>query len=483
MKQSTQEFLNALDPQVETMMRQWNLPGLTLGIVKDGEILLTKGYGLRDAAENLPMTPSTILPIGSVTKSFTSLALAMLADDGKLDPDRPVVAYLPELKLFDPETTRQVTVRDLLCHRTGVPGYDIHSVFCAKEERSEMVKDLSYLEPSAPFRSKLQYQNQMVMLAGYLLEVLSGMSWQEFISERILKPLGMEHTCFQVAELSGYPEHSLGYLFNGTENIPVPYLPLKAVAPAGAINSTAEDMENYLLFQLGDGTWQGERLVSEQRMNEMHSVQMTGSPYFWILDEITDTNYGLGWFVDKYRGHAMYSHGGNTLGFSALMTLLPSENLGIIALTNATSNFMAYALTYHLLDEFLDVPSCDWTAKLQGALAPVMNAMAEAQQARAAARIPDAPPAHPIDAYCGVYTHPAFGEIRISTDGTTLSGKLNGFDMLIRHYQNEEFDTVLTLMGVNMPVTFLTGSSGKVEALTAVIEPTPGIHPVKFCKQ
>lgn len=471
----------ALKAQVETMMQQWNLPGLSLAIVKDGEVILTEGYGIRNAAQDLPMGPQTMLPIGSTTKSFTALILGTLVDEGKLSWDAPVKSYIPWLELYDSVLTERVTVRDLLCHRTGLPSHDVHGVFCTKDDRKEMVEGLKYLQPNQDFRVKLQYQNQMVMLAGYVAEVLTGKSWETLVKERILEPLGMTHTNASIPELEAYEENSKGYLFNGTENLEMPYLSLRGVGPAGAINSTAEDMANYLLFQLGDGTWKGNTIVSKANLDEMHTAQMLGTPYFWKLDEITEANYGMGWFVDRYRGHRMLSHGGNTLGFSALMTLMPEQNFGVILMANANSNFMIYALTYAILDKLLGAEEQDWSVKMQTKIGEVFARMGAAMKAKAEARVPDTTPTLPLEAYAGTYTHPAFGELVLGVQNGALCGTLNGYQALVNHYHYDTFDIMLTLMGVVFGATFQMGEDGQVENISAQVEPT--VDPVIFQKE
>ena len=476
MKNDLQRVLDGLDVQIPEMMQQWGVAGLSVAIVKDGKVVLTKGYGFRDVQEKLPVTENTVMPIGSTTKSFTSLILSMLEEEGKLDWDKPVKEYIPWLKLSDPIVTEQVTARDLLCHRTGLPKFDVHGVFCTKDDRKEMVEDLQYLSMSAPFRTQLQYSNQMVMLGGYLAEVLTGKSWEDLVKERILEPLGMGSTCATIAELESYEDRSKGYVFTGTDNMEVPYLTLRGIGPAGAMNSNASDMAQYLLMQLGQGT----KLVTEKSLEEMHKVQMNGTPYFWSMDEITEANYGLGWFVDTYRGHKMVSHGGNTLGFSSLMTLMPEEDFGLILLTNGNSNFMINALTYTILDKLLGVEVPDWTAKMQGLIGGVFGQMQAAMEARAKARTPETQPRLSLDAYCGAYQAPGFGTFTINENNGALMGDLNGYAAMFNHYHYEEFDTLIMLMGVNFPITFQYGEDGSVEGFAAMLEPT--VAPVVFKK-
>ena len=287
-----------LEQIVAKLREDYNVAGMSVALIKNGEIVSVEGYGVRDAAENLPMTKDTVMPIGSVTKTFTSLALAMLADEGKLDWDEPVRTYIPWLKLNNEMLTENVTARDLMCHRTGTPKYDLQAIYAAKDDKEEMVRSLEYLQTFAPFRTKFMYSNQMV-------------------------------------SLSKYEKASKGYVFANGMFIEPPYAHLGAFAPAGAIVSTAEDMARFALFHLGDGSWNGERLVSEAMLNEVHSHQMIGTPYFWDFEETQCAEYGLGWFTDIYRGKKLINHGGNTNGFSAQMTLIPDEKFAVVALSNA----------------------------------------------------------------------------------------------------------------------------------------------------
>lgn len=476
-----ERVLNGLDEQVENMLAAWNLPGVSVAIVKDGEVVLTKGYGKRDVAGNLDMTDATVLPVGSTSKSFTSLILGMLVDEGKLEWDKPVKEYIPWLKLPNEDLTERVTVRDLLSHRTGMPKYDVHGVFCTKDDRKAMVEDLQYLQTNAGLGDVLQYSNQMVMLAGYVAEVLTGKTWEELVKERIWEPLGMAQTNATIKELEACPEISKGYVFTGVENMETPYLSLKGIGPAGAINSSAKDMAQYMLFQLGDGSWKGNSLVSSERLNEMHSVQMTGTPYFWKLDEIPEANYGLGWFVDIYRDKKMVSHGGNTLGFSTLMTLLPEEDFGVILISNGNSNFGIYALTYAILDKVLGVPEVDWNAKMQETIGAIFGQMGAAMQAKEEARVKDTTPSKPLEELAGTYSAPAFGTLNLQAANGMLMGTLNEYQAMFNHYHYDTFDFILPLMGVNLPAVFQYDETGNVVGISIVVEPT--VAPVLFAKE
>lgn len=468
---------------VEKLMKDYNVAGMSVAVVKDGKVLTAEGFGLRNVESKLPMTENTVLPIGSTTKSFTALALSMLVDEGKLCWDEPVKTYIPWLELSDPYLTEHVTTRDLLCHRTGIPRYDMQTAFGTMDDWKKQIQTFKYLQTNQPFRTKLQYSNQMVALAGHLIDVLTDFTYEDFIRERIFHPLGMTHSDFEVEALDKYEDHSKGYVFAGETHMEPPYLHLGAFNPAGGIVSNAVDMANYMMFQLGDGTWQGKRLVSEENMKEMHTHQMIGSPYFWEFEEVACAEYGFGWMTDIYRGLNMLSHGGNTNGFSSQLALVPSQQYGIVALSNATSSFSVEALSNYLIDEDLGIEEIpDWSARYHEIFDKMMgDAVAEIQK-RAESKIPDTVPTKPIEAYAGIYEHPGFGTITLAVADGALAGDWNGNPTMFSHYQFDEFDMVLPAMGAQLPAEFTFDANGAVEGIKVALEAAPGIRPDLFKK-
>lgn len=469
-----------LDKAIEKLMKDYNVAGMSVAVIRNGKLQSVKGYGQRDVAQGLPMTAETVLPIGSVTKTFTALALGMLVDEGKLDWDRPVISYIPSLKLSSPLLTENVTARDLMCHRTGVPRYDLQCIYGVTDDKEQMVRSLEYLDTNVPFRTRLQYSNQMVSLAGYLLETISGQTWQSFVRERILQPLGMSHTDFEIESLSKYENTSKGYVFAGDTYIEPPYVHLGAFEPAGAIVSTAEDMALYALFQLGDGTWDGKRLISEESLKEMHRPQVIGSPYFWEFPEIQSAEYGLGWFTDIYRGVKMINHGGNTNGFSSQLTLLPGSKDAIVALSNANSSFSVNALGHVFADEALNVAEIpDWSGRFMEVFTNLMNGMMASMQARAEAKVPDTVTSLPLADYSGTYRHPGFGEMVFAMTDQGLAGTWNGLPAVLIHYNYDAFDLMLPVLGQSVPAQFVIEGE-KIKGLEVTVEAAPGIRPALF---
>ncbi|HEX8160877.1 MAG TPA: serine hydrolase [Pyrinomonadaceae bacterium] len=303
------------------------VPGASLVVVRDGEVVVLKASGARDAAKNLPVTPDTLFAIGSCTKAFTALAAVMSQDDGKLSLEDSPKKFLPYFTLRDKEADAQVTLRDLLSHRTGLAGTDI-AWYTGVLNREEVIRVAGRAKPSARLREKFQYQNVMYSAAGEAAARAQGTTWENLISTRILKPLGMTKSVLSVKEMQAAPDFSLGYQYNAAtkESRVVATRDITNVAPAGAINSSAREMARWLKFMLAGGVnADGRRLVSEKGYAELVTPQI----------KINDTaSYALGWGVAKMGARTVYTHTGGIDGFGALVSLLPQEKLGVAVLAN-----------------------------------------------------------------------------------------------------------------------------------------------------
>jgi CubicO group peptidase (beta-lactamase class C family) len=322
--------LAAVEKAVEEKRQQLGIPGLSLVIVKDDRVVYMKGLGFKDFERKVPVTPDTLFAIGSSSKAFTAMLLAMAADEGKLSLDDSPKKFLPYFKLQDPEADAKITLRDLLSHSSGLNRTDLAWI-SGVLSREEVIRVAAQAKPTAKLREKFQYQNVMYAAAGEIVGRVENSTWEKLISERILRPLGMKGSNTSVPEMQKARDYSFGYVYEDAtkETRRVPTRNLPAIAPAGAINSSARDMAQWLRLMLGGGVFEGKRLVSEKSFEELVKPQMK------IQGPVS---YGLGWFLRDWKGHKVVEHGGNIDGFNAQVALMPDQRLGFVMLTNVSAS-------------------------------------------------------------------------------------------------------------------------------------------------
>jgi len=327
--------LAAIEKAVEEGRQKRGIPGLSLVIVKDDKILYMKGLGHRDFERKVPVTPDTLFAIGSSTKAFTAMLVAMGADAGKISLDDSPKKFLPYFKLQDPEADAKITVRDLLSHSSGLNRTDLAWV-TGVLNREEVIRVAAQAKPTAKLREKWQYQNVMYSAAGECVAKAENSTWENLIRERIFKPLGMRGSNLNVADTMSSPDYSKGYVYDEDtkETRQLPMRDFPQVAAAGAINSNARDMAQWLRLMLGGGAFEGKRLVSEGGFAELTKPQMK------VAGNI---HYGLGWMLREWHGHKVAEHGGNIDGFNAQVALMPDQRLGFVMLTNVSASTLPSA--------------------------------------------------------------------------------------------------------------------------------------------
>ncbi len=418
--------LNGLDQYVTATMRAWNVPGLAVAVVKDGKVVVAKGYGIREVGRPDPVTERTLFAIGSATKSFTAAAAGILVTEGRLGWDDRVTKHLPSFEMADPYVTREVTVRDLLTHRTGVSGGDLLWA-SGGFDREEIVRRIRFVPQTWGLRSRFDYSNIMFIAAGQVVAAASGRSWDTFVRERILTPLGMTATTTSVRDLpqggGGGDVATPHEPIAGTAT-PVAWRNMDNTVAGGGINSNVAEMATWLRLQLGNGVLDGRRLLSEAYIRESRTPQtiirregaweeMTPDAHFMT--------YGFGWIMSDYHGRQLLQHGGGIDGMSAMVGLLPEENLGIVVLTNLNGNLIPGALMYRVFDAYLGRPPLDWSERARVASVAAEKAAEEAlRKELAARRVTGTTPTLPLERYVGRYRHPAWGDLVVRLEGGKL---------------------------------------------------------------
>jgi CubicO group peptidase (beta-lactamase class C family) len=433
---------------VGRVMKAFEVPGLSLAVVKDGAVVLTRGYGVRKLGEPAPVDERTLFGIASNTKVFTAIALALLEEEGKLEWDAPVVRYLPGFQMWDPWVTRELTVRDLLVHRSGL-GLGAGDLLWwppSTYDRAEIARRLRYLKPATSFRSAYAYDNVLYLVAGQVIEKLSGQSWEEFITSRILARVGMaDSNVTHSAALAGGNVAATHARVDGTVR-PVSPFTSDNTNPAGGINSTARDMARWLLALLGEGRLaDGSRLFSEKTSRRLSSI-VTPIPISDPPPELPALRrqflgYGLGLGVSDYRGHKTLQHTGGLPGYVSYVLQVPDSALGIAVLTNQESDAAFLAVTYQLVDHYLKAPATDWLGGFEKARERRNAEIAEAEKKSQAARDTASRPALPLAGYAGLYRDDWYGDVTIGLESEKLVMRFSHTPALVGDLEHWQFDT------------------------------------------
>lgn len=440
-----------VDAALQRTLETFQVPGIAVAVVKDGKVVLAKGYGVRRLGERAPVTPDTLFGIASNTKAFTAAALAMLVDEGKLQWDDRVIDHLPSFQMHDAYVTRELTVRDLLVHRSGL-GLGAGDLLYFPQStftEEEIVAKLRRIPPASSFRSRYAYDNILYLVAGKVIEKASGKSWSAFMRERIFTPLGMRTSNTSVTA------------FRPGANVAMPHAKadgvLKAIAPvpfdnnapAGAINSSVNELSRWMIAQLERGVIPGtegkKRLFSEEQSREMWSAQ-TVLPIREPSKALAATRanfaaYGLGWSLRDYRGYKLVGHTGGLPGYVSRVVLVPELRLGIAVLTNQEERGGYDAPTWTLLDAYLGAPATDWVAAFKADDAE-RETKAQAKVAEASAgRNAQSKPSLPMDAYVGKYRDAWYGDVAIAKEGETLVLRFSRTPALTGTLEHWQYDT------------------------------------------
>lgn len=414
----SRQQLAELDTYIEQARQQWELPGLSIAIVQGDSIVLAKGFGVRELGKADPVDEHTLFGIGSNGKTFTSALAAMMVDAGKLRWDDPVDKYLPTFRVGDPYVSQNATLRDALSHRTGVAG-PLAFYYGAPLTAPQIIERMRLLPQETGFRSTFNYSNLMYMIAGEVAAAVAGRTWGDLLHERIYAPLGMTRSVRSGRRrLEGLRNVASAHM-TGRDGrlVVVPNIEGEAMAPSGAPFSTAHDMAQWLRLQLGNGVYAGRRLISERSMAEMRTV-VTATP-FGSNEARTGFGYGLGWFIGTYRGQRALWHGGGVDGMTSDMQLLPEAQVGVVVLTNSSSNSLHRVITQHVFDLVLGLPPRDWNAEALASARRQREAEAKRQAALEAQRF-SAPPTWPLERYAGRYVDSLMGEVTVLVQGGRL---------------------------------------------------------------
>ncbi|MGI8547117.1 MAG: serine hydrolase [Gemmatimonadaceae bacterium] len=469
--------LAAFDQYVARAARDWHVPGLAIAVVKDDSLVFAKGYGVIEIGKPAPVTEHTRFAIGSTTKAMTTAALAMLVDEGKVRWDGRVIDYLPEFRLYDPYVTREIRIRDLLTHRSGLPNTDL--LWAVPENSyniSEMMRRLRYVEPESSFRSQWDYQNVVYAISGLIVARVSGMPWETFVRTRIFTPLGMNETEPLVSAIAGKENVAVPHAeVHDTVRV-VPVRSTDVIAPAGSAWSSVVDMSKWMRFMLDSGRVGTQRLIKPANFNEIIAPQIRAPMEEYPALKLARPHffsYAFGWFVQDYHGQTVWMHTGSIDGMSAIIGLIPEQRLGVYVLANLDHAELRHALMYKVFDmyntdtAYSRVAGRDWSAELHTLFAARRKSAQAAQAASAAKHVKGTRPSLPLGRYVGTYTDSTYGTVNVTLAGSALHARFVNADM--GDLEPWEYDTFRSQkVGQEKqitPLTFLPDGTGGVSAV------------------
>jgi len=435
--------LKAFDAYVAQGVKDWEIPGLAVAIVKDDSVVFARGYGVRELGKSDRVDEHTLFAIGSTTKAMTALSVLMLREEGKLRLGDPVLRYLPTLQLHDPVMTRELTVRDLLTHHTGLGGSDL--LWAGGDyDIDEIIRRMRWLKPAASFRSEYNYQNVQYAMAGEVIRAASGIGWSDFVLRRILAPLGMTETALTLSGTAGRPNVSTPHMRIDDTIRVIQNRSVDPVAPAGSIWSSVHDMAKWMRFVLDSGRVRGSRLISAEAFTDWLSPQIVvprGSFYpttrFARPHQI---NYALGWFLHDYNGLSVAMHTGSIDGQIAIIGLVPDLRLGVYVLANLDHAELRHALMYRVFDMYSGGVKRDWSADLKTMYAAFEQQGRQARANFVQSRVSGTSPSAPLAKYAGTYVDSLYGAVDITSEGGRLRAAFGkGFTGPLEHWHYDTF--------------------------------------------
>ncbi len=442
---SQSEQLKNLDAYIEKAMEEWKVPGLAIAIVKDDKVIYNKGFGVRDINKKDRVDTNTLFAIASNTKAFTAHALGLLVQEGKISWDDPVLKYLPDFQLFDPEVTRKITIRDLLCHRSGLGTWAGDLIWWGSTYTRENVIDrIRFIKPVADFRTTYRYSNMMFLVAGQIIPKVTGSSWDDFLKERFFFPLQMRRTNTSVSELDLAGNVALPHTIQKGEVASVPYVNVDNSGPAGAINSCTADLVHWLRLQLANGSYSGEQLVNTEIIAETRKshIMIPISAYAKKINHYSHlSTYALGWRLRDYQGRLIINHTGGLDGMYSYLGFMPDEHLGLVILTNLDNHSLQRALAYHVYDALLNLDFQDWSKRFLDAFKE--KAVKKEKVKSKKEKIEGTKPTHEKSDYLGTYTSRLYGEVEIYEQNRELRIRLSAHPKITGTIQHWQYNTFL----------------------------------------
>lgn len=488
--QTTDKRLKGIEKDFEKILETFKVAGFGVAVIEKDKLILAEGFGYSDYENKVPADENTLFAIGSCTKAFTSSIIGLMESDGDVSLDNSPAEYIPGFSFVNDEMNNTIKVKDLMCHRTGLPRHDLSWYFFPGETKDALLERVKYMEPFTGVREQWYYNNFMFLAQGVIAEKVSGKSWEDNIREKIFTPLGMSRSNLSIDELEASDNVSLGYELKDNKDIKkMDYYRIASMSPAGSINSSAKDMSNWLITWVNDGKFKGEEIIPASYRRQAISSQMVVAPTLPTKEgpDMHFTNYGFGWFLSSYKGHYRVEHGGNIDGFSASTCFFPSDSIGIVVMVNQNGSAVPGLVRNLIADRMLDVEESNWIKIMKERLDKAMEAADEAEESTESTQISGTSMSHSMEEYAGSYSNDGYGEFIVEMSGDSLYGKLPLMRVFLKHYHYDVFQPYLveglkvdTTAAIEIKFKFETNISGEISGFEAKFEPTT--DPVFFKK-
>ncbi len=489
--QGYEQYLEKLDIYFQSSMQEWEIPGMAIAIVKDDTVIFAKGYGVRNIEKTDKVDENTMFGIASNTKAFTSAALAILVDEKKIKWDDKVTKYLPYFEMYNSYVTKEMTIRDLLCHRSGLKTFSGDLLWHSTSySRKDIIERIKFLKPIYGFRSHFGYSNLMFLTAGEIISEITGISYDEFLQKNFFTPLEMKNTNTSIKEFENIENLASPHVKFNDEIIPIKYISWDNIAPAGGINSSVMDMCKWIKLQLHRGIINDKTYFSKEASHEMWTPQTIDR--LSATDEILFptkhfTTYGLGWDLFDYHGRKIVNHSGGLDGMISQLVLVPEENLGFIILTNSI-NYLPYTLMYNVLDVFFEEKGKDYSSIFLNFIKQNEAYKKDFKIKTENERNKELKPSFKPEEYAGTYRSDLYGDATVKLNNDTLVLQFVPAPEFTSKLEHWQFDT-FTVEFKNFPslpsgtVDFIIDASAEIhEMRIEIINPDFDFTELKFIK-
>ncbi len=477
----TDKRLDGVDTQLNKILEATHAAGFAVAVVEKDKVIYAKGFGFSDLEHKTPVNTNTLFAIGSSTKAFTSSILGQLRNEDKLSFDDNPRKYIPELEFYNDDMNNHIIIKDLMSHRTGLPRHDFSWYLFPTFDKDSLIQRIKYQEPFTGIRQQWYYNNFMFLTQGVIAERITGKSWEDNIRERFFKPLGMTRSNVTIDEMEKSTNAALGYQTEkDNSNTKMDYYKIAGMRPAGSINSSVNDMSNWLITWINKGKFKDKEIIPEAYVTEAMGSHMVINSA--IPDKETPglhfANYGYAWFLSSYKGHYRVQHGGNIDGFSANVAFYPSDSIGIVVLANQNGSRVPNLVRNTIADRMLDVAKTDWTQRFIKAQEKAKKAEKEVETAKTSERVENARPSHIKQEYAGTYSHPGYGSFEINVENDSLFAQFKLIKMWLKHYHYDVFEPfevketgIDTTDSGPLRFNFITNNAGEISGMKSKIEP------------